>query len=76
MEPQTILVDIRRDSEVYNKRIDPRQFSGAGQYVIPMNMIRFNRETIVQHLKWVPSSTLFKTRWLSNRPQPPYSGGK
>lgn len=53
MESQTILIDIRRDSEVFNKRIDTRKFTDAGLYVIPMNMIRFNRDTIIQHLKWV-----------------------
>lgn len=53
MESQTILIDIRRDSEVFNKRIDTSKFTGAGIYVIPMHMIRFNKDTIIQHLKWV-----------------------
>jgi rhodanese-related sulfurtransferase len=53
MEPQILLIDIRRDSEVFNKRIDTERLVGAGLYVIPMNMIRFNRDTIIQHLKWV-----------------------
>ena len=78
MEPQTILIDIRRDSEVYNKRIDTSQFRDAGLYVIPMNMIRFNRETIVQHLKWVKEiylvcdtgrrSTYIKNKYFADIP--------
>ena len=78
MEPQTILIDIRRDSEVYNKRIDPVQFKEGGLYVIPMNMIRFNRETIVQHLKWVKEiylvcdtgrrSTYIKNKYFADIP--------
>lgn len=59
-EGQYILVDIRSDSEVYNRRIDPAAISKLPQeqqnysvYNIPMNMIRFNRDTIIQHLAWV-----------------------
>ena len=60
IEGQYILVDIRSDSEVYNKRIDPVAITQLPQeqqnysvYNIPMNMIRFNRETLIQHLAWV-----------------------
>jgi len=57
---QYILIDIRSDAEVYNKRIDtesPMKFATPGAeysvYMIPMNMIQFNRENIINHLQWV-----------------------
>jgi rhodanese-related sulfurtransferase len=57
---QYILIDIRSDAEVYNKHIDtttPMKFMTPGVeysvYMIPMNMIRFNRENIINHLQWV-----------------------
>ena len=54
-EPSTIFIDIRSDSEVFNKRINTKLLANANYsvYVIPMNMIRFNVETIVGHLHWV-----------------------
>jgi hypothetical protein len=54
-EPENIFIDIRSDSEVFNKHIDTKQLANQNYsvYVIPMNMIRFNIETIVNHLQWV-----------------------
>ena len=59
-EGQYILIDIRADTEVYNKRLDqtaisklPADQQNYSVYNIPMNMIRFNRDTIIQHLQWV-----------------------
>lgn len=54
-EPTTIFIDIRNDSEVFNKHIDATHLTNANYsvYVIPMNMIRFNVKTIVDHLQWV-----------------------
>lgn len=54
-EPTTIFIDIRSDSEVFNKHINTEQLANSNYsvYVIPMNMIRFNVETIVNHLQWV-----------------------
>jgi hypothetical protein len=57
---QYILIDIRSDAEVYNKHIDttarikfPTPGAEYSLYMIPMNMIQFNRENIINHLQWV-----------------------
>lgn len=77
-EPQLIFIDIRRDSEVFNKHIDTANFKDGGLYVIPMNMIRFNRDTIIAHLKWVKEiylvcdtgrrSAYIKAKYFANVP--------
>jgi hypothetical protein len=54
-EKDFILIDIRNDSEVFNKHIDTTQIANQNYtvYNIPMNMIQFNVVTIVNHLNWV-----------------------
>lgn len=46
-----IFIDIRKSDEVYSKQFDHSQEYSF--YNIPMNMIRFNAETIIQHLSYV-----------------------
>jgi len=46
-----ILIDIRNSDEVLNTHYDSSKMTNF--YNIPMNMIRFNKETILQHLKYV-----------------------
>jgi hypothetical protein len=44
-----LFIDIRKSDEVYSKR-----FSHSQEYKfynIPMNMIRFNADTIIEHFK-------------------------
>lgn len=45
-----ILIDIRKSDEVFKKRIVNNDYK---TYYIPMNMISFNVDTIIKHLKWV-----------------------
>lgn len=47
----TLIVDIRRSDEVYQKRF--QHSNNLKIYHIPMNMIRFNRDMIVDHLQYV-----------------------
>lgn len=46
-----LFVDIRKSDEVYSNRFDQSQEYGF--YNIPMNMIRFNAQTIINHLEYV-----------------------
>jgi len=46
-----LFIDIRKSDEVYSKRFD--QSSHYGFYNIPMNMIRFNQQNIIDHLDYV-----------------------
>ena len=46
-----LFIDIRKSDEVYSKHFDQSQEYSF--YNIPMNMIRFNAETIINHLKYV-----------------------
>jgi hypothetical protein len=73
-EPSTIFIDIRSDSEVFNKHINTKQLSNANYsvYVIPMNMIRFNVETIINHLQWVKNiylvcDTARRSQYIKNK---------
>ena len=78
-EPQTLLIDIRRDSEVFNKHVDTTGLRSPGVYVIPMNMIRFNRDTILNHLQWVKTiylvcdtgrrSAYIKAKYFADEPR-------
>jgi len=43
-----IFIDIRKSDEVYSKHFD--QSKDYSFYNIPMNMIRFNAQTIIKHL--------------------------
>jgi hypothetical protein len=46
-----LFIDIRKSDEVYSKHFDQSQEYQF--YNIPMNMIRFNAQTIIDHLKYV-----------------------
>jgi rhodanese-related sulfurtransferase len=46
-----IFIDIRKSDEVYYKHFDQSQEYSF--YNIPMNMIRFNADTIINHLEYV-----------------------
>jgi len=46
-----LFIDIRKSDEVYSKHFD--QSDEYGFYNIPMNMIRFNAQTIIDHLEYV-----------------------
>ncbi len=46
-----LFIDIRKSDEVYSKHFDQSQEYSF--YHIPMNMIRFNAETIINHLEYV-----------------------
>ena len=46
-----LFIDIRKSDEVYTKHFDQSQEYSF--YNIPMNMIRFNAETIIKHLDYV-----------------------
>jgi hypothetical protein len=46
-----IFIDIRQSDEVYQKRFG--ESSQYQVYNIPMNMIRFNQKTIINHLEYI-----------------------
>ena len=46
-----LFIDIRKSDEVYTKHFDQSQEYSF--YNIPMNMIRFNAQTIINHLEYV-----------------------
>jgi rhodanese-related sulfurtransferase len=46
-----LFIDIRKSDEVYAKHFD--QSEEYSFYNIPMNMIRFNAQTIIEHLEYV-----------------------
>jgi hypothetical protein len=46
-----LFIDIRKSDEVYSKHFDQSQQYSF--YNIPMNMIRFNAQTIINHLEYV-----------------------
>jgi hypothetical protein len=46
-----LFIDIRKSDEVYSKHFDQSQ--DYSFYNIPMNMIRFNAQTIINHLEYV-----------------------
>jgi rhodanese-related sulfurtransferase len=46
-----LFIDIRKSDEVYSRHFDQSQEYSF--YNIPMNMIRFNAETIIRHLEYV-----------------------
>lgn len=48
---KNLFIDIRKSDEVYANRFAPS--SEYSVYNIPMNMIRFNAETILKHLDYV-----------------------
>jgi rhodanese-related sulfurtransferase len=46
-----IFIDIRKSDEVYSRHLDQSQ--EYSYYNIPMNMLRFNAQTIIDHLEYV-----------------------
>ena len=46
-----IFIDIRKSDEVYSKHFDDSKTPNF--YNIPMNMIRFNKKNIINHLQYV-----------------------
>ena len=48
-----IFIDIRKSDEVYSNRIDLKAAENFSVYHIPMNMIKFNRDVIIEHLEYV-----------------------
>ena len=48
-----LFIDIRESDEVYSKHFDQSGPIGPSFYNIPMNMIRFNAQTIINHLEYV-----------------------
>lgn len=71
-----LFIDIRQSDEVYQKR-----FGESTQYKvynIPMNMIRFNQKTIINHLEYIDEiyivchsgqrSQFIKDKYFSNQP--------
>lgn len=51
MSKNIIFIDIRNSDEVLTVHFDGSKMTNY--YNIPMNMIRFNRESILSHLEWV-----------------------
>ena len=47
-----LFIDIRKSDEVYSKHFDPSGTIDFSYYNIPMNMIRFNSQTIIKHLEY------------------------
>ena len=45
-----LFIDIRKSDEVYSKHFDLSQ--DYSFYNIPMNMIRFNSQTIINHIEY------------------------
>ena len=48
-----LFIDIRKSDEVYSKHFDQSSQIGFSFYNIPMDMIRFNAQTIINHLEYV-----------------------
>lgn len=46
-----LFIDIRKSDEVYNKHL--KYSIDYKLYTIPMNMIRFNKQNIINHLKYI-----------------------
>jgi rhodanese-related sulfurtransferase len=46
-----LFIDIRKSDEVYTKHFDQSQEYNF--YNIPMNMIRFSAQTIINHLEYI-----------------------
>lgn len=46
-----LFIDIRKSDEVYSNRLESSE--DYGMYFFPMNTIQFNREEIIEHLKYV-----------------------
>jgi hypothetical protein len=65
-----LFIDIRKSDEVYSKHF--HQSQEYSFYNIPMNMIRFNAETIIQHLEYVDEiyivcQTASRSQFIKNK---------
>jgi len=65
-----LFIDIRKSDEVYSKHFDQSQEYSF--YNIPMNMIRFNAETIIQHLEYfdyifIVCQTATRSQFIKNK---------
>jgi rhodanese-related sulfurtransferase len=65
-----LFIDIRKSDEVYSKHFD--QSPEYSFYNIPMNMIRFNANTIIQHLEYVDEiyivcQTTARSQFIKNK---------
>jgi len=65
-----LFIDIRKSDEVYSKYFDQSQEYSF--YNIPMNMIRFNAETIINHLKYfdeiyIVCQTARRSQFIKNK---------
>jgi hypothetical protein len=65
-----LFIDIRKSDEVYSKHFDQSQEYSF--YNIPMNMIRFNAKTIINHLEYVDEiyivcQSASRSRFIKNK---------
>ena len=65
-----LFIDIRKSDEVYSKHFDQSQEYSF--YNIPMNMIRFNAQTIINHLEYVDEiyivcQTASRSQFIKNK---------
>jgi len=65
-----LFIDIRKSDEVYSKHFDQSQEYSF--YNIPMNMIRFNADTIIKHLEYVDEiyivcQTASRSQFIKNK---------
>jgi hypothetical protein len=65
-----LFIDIRKSDEVYAKHFD--QSKDYSFYNIPMNMIRFNAQTIIKHLDYVDEiyivcQTASRSQFIKNK---------
>jgi hypothetical protein len=65
-----LFIDIRKSDEVYSKHFD--QSKEYSFYNIPMNMIRFNADTIINHLEYVDEiyivcQTASRSQFIKNK---------
>jgi hypothetical protein len=65
-----LFIDIRKSDEVYSRHFD--QSDEYSFYNIPMNMIRFNAQTIIKHLEYVDEiyivcETASRSQFIKNK---------
>ena len=65
-----LFIDIRKSDEVYSKHFDQSQEYSF--YNIPMNMIRFNANTIIKHLEYfdeiyIVCQTANRSQFIKNK---------
>jgi hypothetical protein len=74
-----LFIDIRKSDEVYSKHFDQSQEYSF--YNIPMNMIRFNSQTIIKHLEYVDEiyivcQSAIRSQFIKNKYFSQYEGIK